>query len=95
VNLPLIRGWNIPSRAPIAGRLHNTTTRFTKETTMIEKTGEVKATAETQRVLDTDPRVLRWREIENGYAFRFDYTEKRVDAIHRVLARDLGIVELS
>lgn len=52
--------------------------------------GHVPATPLTQRVLDNDPRVVEYREIEDGKVFEFVYAYARpVAAYYRANAANL------
>ena len=60
--------------------------------------GQAPANREVEMALNKDPRVIEWNEFEDallGEVVRFTYTEKRVEAIYKVAARELGIQELA
>ncbi len=58
--------------------------------------GHVKANPETQRHLDSDPRVTEYHSINGGEHFEFLFAPNRdVAPIHRARARQLRIQELS
>lgn len=58
-------------------------------------TGYVLATPEAQHVLNTDPRVVEYHEVEDGEVFEFVYGHGWVDAIYLANAAQLGIGELA